>query len=400
MKKDTLWTKDFIFVSVNSFFIFMIFYSLMTALPFYVLDDLRQPQESVGLVVSIFLLASVLIRPFAGRWLDSIGRRKILLLALTIFLISTGLYLLSESYGFLLILRFFQGLGFGLATTATGAIAADVVPESRRGQGIGYYGMFMSIAMVIGPYIGLTIIQQFSFTALFLLCTVFALISFTLGIFGKPTAQKQESPKPGNTPKAAFSLGELFEKSAIPISLAGGIFAFSYSGISSYVSLFAAELGLEAIAGVFFIVFGLVIVLSRPFTGKWYDLYGANKVLYPAFVLYMIGMILLSFTQNGFFYLLTAAIIGLGYGVIVPSFQTISVQYAPDHRRGAATATYFFFFDSGFGIGAYVNGLVQAKTDFNLMFLMGGLIVIISMLIYYFLHHKKQQREERYLSVS
>ncbi|WP_042349861.1 MFS transporter [Bacillus massiliigorillae] len=400
MKKDKLWTKDFIFVSVNSFFIFMIFYSLMTALPFYVLDDLHQPQESVGLVVSIFLLASVLIRPFAGSWLDSIGRRKILILALTIFLISTGLYLLSNSYEFLLILRFLQGIGFGLATTATGAIAADVVPESKRGQGIGYYGMFMSIAMVIGPYVGLTIIQHFSFTILFISCTVFALISFTLGILGKSDTQKLKSVKQTNAPKASYSLKALFETSAIPIALAGSIFAFSYSSISSYVSLFAAELGLEAIAGVFFIIFGLTIVLSRPFTGKWYDLYGANKVLYPAFILYMVGMILLSFTQNGLFYLVTAAIIGLGYGVIVPSFQTISVQYAPDHRRGAATATYFFFFDSGFGIGAYVNGLIQAKTNFNLMFLIAGIIVIISMIIYYFLHHKKQQHLSEYLSAS
>ena len=380
MKKDTLWTKDFIFVSMNSFFIFMIFYSLTTVLPFFVIDELQQPEESVGLVVSIFLLASVIVRPFAGKWLDTIGRKKILLLALFTFLVSTCLYFFAKTYVTLLILRFFQGIGFGLATTATGAIAADIVPESRRGQGIGYYGMFMSIAMVMGPYIGLTIIQQYSFTLLFVLCAIFALLSFVFGFFGK-IPLKTDDKEVSNHQSLSFSFRELFETSAIPISIAAGIFAFSYSSISSYVSLFATELGLESIAGVFFIIFGLVIVISRPFTGRWFDLYGANKVIYPALILYIIGIILLSFTEHGFFYLVTAAIIGLGYGAIVPSFQTISVQFAPNHRRGAATATYFFFFDTGFGIGAFVNGLIQAKTSFQLMFFVSGLIILLSILV-------------------
>lgn len=391
LRKETLWTKDFIFVSLNSFFIFMIFYSLMTVLPFFVLDELHQPEESVGLVISIFLLASVIIRPFAGRWLDSIGRKRILLLSLAIFLISTCLYFFAESYIVLLVLRFFQGIGFGLATTATGAIAADIVPESRKGQGIGYYGMFMSIAMVIGPSLGLTIIQQYSFTTLFVLCAIFAVLSLMLGIFGRVPIKTENDYKVRNQVSQNLSFRELFEPSAIPISIAAGIFAFSYSSLSSYLSLFATEIGLKSIAGVFFIVFGLVIILSRPFTGRWFDLYGANKVIYPALIIYIIGMILLSFTDNGFLFMLTAAIIGLGYGAIVPSFQTISVQYSPSHRRGAATATFFFFFDSGFGIGAFVNGIIQAKTSFQLMFFFSGLVIIFTILVYYFIHDRKRR---------
>jgi len=372
----------------------MIFYSLMTVLPFFVLDELHQPEESVGLVISIFLLASVIIRPFAGRWLDSIGRKRILLLSLSVFLVSTSLYFWAEAYIILLVLRFFQGIGFGLATTATGAIVADIVPESRRGQGIGYYGMFMSIAMVIGPYLGLTIIQQYHFTVLFVLCTTFAMLSLVLGIFGKVPINTKEDAKIQNPAQGNFSFRELFEPSAIPISLAAGIFAFSYSSLSSYVSLFADELGLKSIAGVFFIVFGLVIVLSRPFTGKWFDLYGANRVIYPALIIYIFGMIVLSFTEHGFLFLLTAAIIGLGYGAIVPSFQAISVQYSPSYRRGAATATFFFFFDSGFGIGAFVNGIIQAKTSFQLMFFLCGLVIIFTILVYYFIHDRKRRLKQ------
>ncbi|MBD3109999.1 MFS transporter [Bacillus sp. AGMB 02131] len=388
MKKETIWTKDFLFISINSFFVFLIFYSLMTVLPFFVLDELHQPEESVGLVTSIFLLASVIIRPFAGNWLDTIGRRKILLLALITFLLSTGLYFIAHSYIVLLILRFFQGIGFGLATTATGAIAADLVPKSKKGEGIGYYGMFMSIAMVIGPYLGLLLIQQYSFTLLFIFCTIFALLSFVLALFTKLPVQNEQLDF--NRSSAKLSFRELFESSAIPISITAGIFALSYSSISSYVSLYAEELGLQSIAGFFFIIIGLAVIISRPFTGKWFDLYGENKVIYPALIIFMIGMILLSFTDNAALYVVSAVIIGLGYGAAIPSFQTISVQYAPDHRRGAATATYFFFFDTGFGIGAFVNGIIQAKTSFQFMFFLSGMIMIGTILIYYFIHDKRK----------
>ena len=387
MKKETIWTKDYLFISINSFFIFLIFYSLMTVLPFFVLDELHQAEESVGLVTAIFLLASVIIRPFAGNWLDTIGRKKILILSLVIFLLSTGLYFIAQTYTALLILRFFQGIGFGLATTATGAIAADLVPKSRKGEGIGYYGMFMSIAMVIGPYLGLMTIQHYTFTVLFSICTIIALLSFVLALFTKLPNQLNESDIQHHS---TFSIRELFESSAVPISIAAGIFAVSYSSISSYVSLFANELGLESLAGIFFIIIGLSVIFSRPFTGRWFDLYGENKIIYPALIIYMIGMIILSFTENAFLFLTTAAIIGLGYGAAIPSFQTISVQYAPSNRRGAATATYFFFFDTGFGIGAFVNGIIQAKTSFQLMFFLSGLIIIFTIIVYYFIHDRRR----------
>lgn len=357
----------------------------MTALPFFVLDELHQPEGSVGIVISIFLLAAVIIRPFAGRWLDMFGKRKILLAALLLFMITSSMYFFAYNNTLLLILRFFQGLGFGLATTATGALTADTVPISRRGEGIGYYGMFMNMAMVIGPYLGLTIIQNYSFNILFVFCAIFGILAFVLAIAVKiPNQEKQSS----TNSVEKFSWRQLFEPSAIPISLAAGCLAFSYSGISSFVSLFAKEIGIEHIAGFFFIVFGIVMILSRPFTGRWFDNFGPNVIIYPALCLYIIGTIVLSFTSNGFLYLLAAVIIGLGYGATTPSFQTISVQSAVN-RSGAATATYFFFFDSGFGIGAYVNGIIQAKAGFPVMFLTCSAIVVCTLCLYYFLIHRK-----------
>ncbi len=389
LQKERLWTKNFLNLCICSFFIFMSFYALLTALPFFVLDELYLESGKIGFVISIYLFAAVIIRPFAGSWLDTAGRKKVLFISLIILLAASVAYLFVDSYMLLIAIRFIQGVGFGLATTATGAIAADLVPETRRGEGIGYYGLFMSMAMVVGPYLGLTVIQQLSFMALFILCILFAAGSLILGV--AISLPKHEYVKPAE--KQSFSLARIFEKTAIPISVTAIFLAFAYSSLLSYVSLYAADIGLESIAGIFFIVFAVVIIASRPFTGKWFDLYGENRIVYPALLLFFAGMIMLSFTDNAFLYLLSAAIIGLGYGAIIPSFQTISIQKASPNRRGMATATYFIFFDTGIGIGAYVNGLFSAQVGYQNMFLICAAFVLVTLLCYFMLHGRSNQAD-------
>ena len=389
LQQERLWTKNFLNLCICSFFIFMSFYALLTALPFFVLDELNLASGKIGFVISIYLFAAVIIRPFAGRWLDTAGRKKVLSVSLVLLLAASVAYLFVDSYNLLVLIRFIQGIGFGMATTATGAIAADLVPETRRGEGIGYYGLFMSMAMVVGPYLGLTVIQQLSFLALFIVCILFAGGSLVLGI--SISLPRHTYVKPAE--KQRLSLSRIFEKTAIPISVTAIFLAFAYSSLLSYVSLYATDIGLESIAGIFFIVFAIVIIVSRPFTGKWFDMYGENRIVYPALLLFFAGMILLSFTGNAFLYLLSAAVIGLGYGAIIPSFQTISIQKAAPNRRGMATATYFIFFDTGIGIGAYLNGIFSAEIGYRNMFLVCAAFVLVTLLSYFMLHGRTSQAE-------
>ncbi len=388
--KKPLWTSRFLSLCFSSFFIFLPFYALLTALPFYVLEDLKESQQSVGLVISIFLLAAVLVRPFAGNLLDTHGRKKILFISLVILLVSTAAYSFVTSYSILLLVRFVQGIGFGFATTATGAIAADIIPDERKGEGMGYYGLFMSLAMIIGPYLGLTIIQQSSFSVLFILCTVFAVLSFLLGLNIKlPAAASKPVRKEDNR----FTLELIFEKSALPISITAAFLAFAYSSILSFVSLYAAEIGLESIAGLFFVVFAVMVILSRPFVGKWFDLYGENRIVYPALVIFLAGLVILSFTGNGLGYLIAGGIIGLGYGAVIPSFQTISIQSASPQKRGMATATYFIFFDSGIGIGAFFNGIISAAWGYETMYWIAAASTAFCILLYSLLYARNKKRQ-------
>lgn len=386
MKKQPLWTKDFLSISVTSFFLFMGFYVLLTTLPLYILDDLKGDKTQVGLIISVFLIAAVISRPFTGKWIDEVGRRKILLASLIVFAVSSLLYFWADTMPALLALRFLHGAGFGMATTATGAIVAEIVPDERRGEGLGYYAMFMNLAMVIGPFAGLTIVQYASFTWIFALCTVLSFIAIVLGAFVKIPQTAESSVK-----HPSFTLSSLFEKNAVPVAISAGILAFAYSGILSFISVYAKELDLLEAASFFFVVYAAFIIMSRPFTGRWFDTYGENKVIYPAIILFAAGLFLLSQANSTFVFLLSGAVIGLGYGTIVPSLQTVAIKQADPAKRGLATSTFFTLFDTGIGLGSYVLGILAVKTGFASLYFMLAGVALFGLLVYYLLHGRKTE---------
>ena len=172
MQSEKLWTKDFLGTCFSSLFLFLTFYMLMTTLPVYVIDGLKGKPEEIGLVATVFLISSVLCRPFTGKWLDDLGRKKILFISLSLFLAATVMYFGAQSLFLLLALRFLHGIGFGMATTATGTIVTDVAPAHRRGEALAYFGVFMSLPMVM-VLLGLTIISHFSFTVIYRLFRIF-----------------------------------------------------------------------------------------------------------------------------------------------------------------------------------------------------------------------------------
>ncbi|RFU68097.1 MFS transporter [Peribacillus saganii] len=390
MNEKPLWTKDFFSISLCSFFLFLTFYMLLTALPIYVTEDLKGDEKQIGLIITVFLIAAVICRPFTGIWVEDFGRKRILYISLLIFGVASLLYPFADSFPLMIALRFFHGIGFGMATTATTTIVADLVPDERRGEGMGYFAMSMNLAMVIGPFLGLTLSANTGFTVIFIVCIITALFAVILGLLVKfPT----DSPGKIKPQKSNLSFNNLFEKSVIPISIVGGILAITYASLLSFLSVFAKETGLEDTAGLFFVVYAVVIIASRPFTGKWLDQYGENKIIYPGIIIFILGMYLLSQTETTFSLLLSGAIIGLGFGSLVPSFQTVAVSMVSPKRRGIATATFFTVFDIGVGAGSFFMGMIAAKTSYSFMYLSASFIILIGLVLYYLLHGRKQNKK-------
>ncbi len=308
------------------------------------------------------------------------------MVALLVFLFSSLLYFFPKSMTTFLVLRFLHGIGFGMATTAVGGIVANIIPASRRGEGMGYFIMSTNLSMVLGPFIGLTTIQHWGANALFALSAVFALAAFITGLVIKlpKIEQKQSNQAQG------FSFKSLFEASAVPISIAGAFFAIIYSSLLSFVSVYASEIHLAGVSSLFFVVYAIILVASRPFTGRWFDLYGANKIIFPSIILYALGIFILSQTQGAGGFLTSAGLIGLGWGTIFPIFQTIAIQDALPHRKGVATATFLSIYDTGMGFGSYIDGLIATNTGFRSFYFISSFYVLLGVVLYYFLHARKR----------
>ncbi|MFJ7471395.1 MFS transporter [Peribacillus frigoritolerans] len=383
-----LWTKDFVIVSSINFFITLIFYLLMVTLAIYAVNELDASTSEAGLISGIFIIGTLIGRLFIGRFIDSIGRKKTLFIGLIFFTLTTLLYFVDLGIGFLLVNRLIHGMAMGMASTATGTIVAQIIPTTRKGEGIGYYSMSATLATAIGPFIGLFMAQNTSFQVIFSFCLALGVISLITAFFLyvpalKVTAKVSESK--------GFKLSNFIEPKALPISIITLLLAFCYSSVLSFISFYAIEIDLVNTASFFFVVYAVAVLLSRPFSGPLMDRKGSNFIMYPAFIIFGIGLLLLSMTANSFTLLAAGFLIGLGFGNMQSSSQAIAVKLTPPHRMGMATSTFFIMLDAGLGFGPYILGFIIPVTGYSTLYVILGVLVIATSVLYYFLHGKKER---------
>jgi len=392
MSKEAIWTKNFLSVSFVNFIVFISFYALLTTLPIYVINRLDGTEAQGGLVVTSMLLAAIMIRPFAGNILAKGGKRNILLISVIGFAVTSFGYIWVEQFIPLLILRFVHGLSFGLLTTTTSAIVADIVPVERKGEGLGYFTMFMNLAMVVGPFIGLTLIQFITFQQLFIILGFSVLVSVLCAFL----VVINETASPAKLlGKRKISIHDFFELQTIPIALVGLLVAFAYAGILSYISVYALEVGLESVSGYFFLVFAVTMLVTRPSLGRIFDQYGPKIVILPCLIIFAIGFMLLSVTDSAFLFLFSAAVIGVGYGSLLPFLLSLSIQSVSPHRNGYATATFFTMYDTGIAAGSVVLGLIVPYTGFSNLFIYLAVFVCMITVVFYFLNNRLEASRER-----
>ncbi|WP_010649765.1 MFS transporter [Oceanobacillus massiliensis] len=383
-----IWTKNFISITLTQFIVFVAFYTLLTTLPLYVIKNLGRSEADGGLIVTVMLISAIIIRPLSALFLEKAGKKRGLLISVLAFTATTFLYIWIESFIPLLAVRFLHGLSFGIVTTATGAIAADVVPDNRRGEGLGYFAMANNLAVVVGPFIGLLLIQYVSFQTLFLLLSLIvlsgAVFSFIIDIPDNRRAASQVT-------KRKLSIHDLFEIKALPIALISTLVAISYSSILSYLSVYADAIGLAKASSYFFLVFAFLMLLSRPYLGRSFDLKGPNFVILPGLFIFAIGLVLLGFTTSAWMLLLAAGFIGLGYGSLLPSFQTMAIQSAHPARSGHSTATFFTFYDIGVALGSVIWGAIAGIYSFTILYILSAGVAIVVVIVFtlYQRRHKK-----------
>ena len=387
MEKDKLWTREFVSISLIGLFLFLTFNVLLNILPLYLAGPLQQGTDKVGLVITIFLVSAILVRPFVSQWVHRYSLKKLLVISDLGFLIATILYPFATNVWALLVLRFFHGITFGIITTIAATICTKVIPVSRRGEGIGYYSMTTSITMVIGPYIAIELANRNAFMAAFILCIVVSVFRYLLVLKINVPEEKRNPVSSKIVEK--ITLEDLFDKKAAPYALSIFVMALAYSSIPAFLALYAKSIGLQETASYFFVIYALVVLVSRTFTGRLSDKLGVNVVFYPCLVFYAVGMLLLSQTFNASSLLVSGAILGLGYGAVTPVIQTQTINAVPPQRVVAANSLYFNSLDCGMALGSYLWGVLAIFTTYRNIYLLGMVLVIFAGIQYYVLIRKK-----------
>src|SRR5690625_502533 len=366
---EKIWTKNFVSISLTQFLVFTVFYALLTTLPIYVINQLGESQSNAGLVVTSMLIAAILVRPFSAKILDILGKKKGLIISVILFTVTNLFYTWMNAFIPLLVLRFIHGISFGVVSTATPAIAAEIIPKSRKGAGMGYFAMAMNLAIVAGPFIGLTLLQFVSFKTLFMVLNVFMVI----GVLFSFNVRFEEVPKvEQETNKLKLRLSDLIEVRALPVALISGLVGFAYATILSFVSVYAEDIGLSSAAGYFFLVFAVLMIASRPYLGRAFDEKGPKFVMIPSLFVFAAGLALLGFTTSAFVLLISAGLIGLGYGSLLPGFQTMAIQTTSPHRGGHAICTFFIFYYICIFFVSVVCGFICVYFVFKSMYLKIG----------------------------
>jgi len=388
MEREKIWTKDFLLLLMSNFFVSLTFYILMTTMAVYAIRQFNTTESKAGLAASIFIIGTLLARFIAGKFIDVIGRTKMLYCGLILFLIGCIAYLSAESIEFLMVVRFIHGIGFGLVSTTLSTINMSTLPANKKGEGMGYYSLSTATGTAIGPFLALYLTNNFGYNVLFISCILFsvmALISTALGTI----VDIDLTPEQKEKIKKSLHFQDFYDKQALPIALLMFICGIAYSGVISFINLYASRLNLTKAASFFFVVYAVFLFVGRPVVGRIFDRRGENTVIYPSFISFVIGLLLITLAKNGFMLLLAGVFLALGYGTLMSSMQTIVGKLAPPHRLGLAISTFFICMDAGMGTGPYILGLIVERYGFRTMYGFLAIAVVCLIPAYYLLHGKR-----------
>ncbi len=377
-QQNTLWTGSFIKICLVNFFIFVNFHALLTTFPFYV-EQLGGGAIAIGLATALLSLASIISRPFIGWLVDTKGRCTMLVVGLIGMAAMPMGYFVSAGIAMALIMRTIHGAALASCSNASGTWVTDIIEPKRIGEGLGMYGLSMAISTAIAPALGLTLMNQLGFGALFGAGTVAAVVALALGLSIRPRSYRLSS--------APLRLSQLLEKRSVPASLTQFFFMVTYGVIEVYVAIYAAQTGLPS-GGLFFVVIALATVLTRVGLGKVIDRKGEAPLVYSGNAAIILGTILLVGWHSEVAYVVSAALIGYSFGAVQPAMQTMAMHAVAPERRGAASSTFFVAFDLGIALGGFVAGVLAEHLGYDAMFLIISVFSLLSA-TYYFLFARR-----------
>lgn len=373
--KETFLTKNFLLMFAINTLICVGFYMIMPILPVYAVRDIGIDQGSVGFIIGVFAISSVIGRPICGYSVDRFGRMVVYMPALVIFTLCFGSYIFATTIFTLFLVRLSHGFAWGVTNTAAATIVSDIIPQNLRGRGIGYFGLSMTLGMAIGPSLGVLLLKhQFDMHGIFLLTAVLCFISFICSLFLRPPAvAKNDKP---------FNVKHLFEKRVMGIAGIEFFFGLVYASVMVFATLHGLELQIENMS-IFFLIFAITTAATRPTGGRIMETKGPTPLLAMGLGAFAVGLIIIALAKNDTAFLVSSAFLGVGGGFIMPTIMTMAINIVAPQRRGAANATIFTAFDLGIGVGSMVFGVISHRLGYAGMYGVATAVVAIPAVMYF-----------------
>ncbi|WP_373961952.1 MFS transporter [Lactococcus lactis] len=391
--KEKLWTTTFVVNMLLNFIFYLVFYLPTVVIGTMAMERYHASASIAGILSGIFIVGGFIARLWAGNNMKRLGAKKLLYIGTLIYFLLTFAYFFVHSVVLLLILRLVHGLGFGIAATASGTLAGAIVPSSRRGEGIGYYALSVTLSSAVGPFLSMFLYRTSGFYSLIWLSALLLFIAL-VGIFFIHVEKTTDSSNSvDNKVHKKFAWSNYFEKEALPISLIAFLIGISYSSILSFMDAYARNIHLSEAASFFFLVYAITVLLSRPITGRVFDGFGDNFVMYPTYLFFALGLLLIGFAHSGWMLLLAAIFIGLGYGSFSPFGQAIAIRNSEAHRLGITTSTFFGFMDTGVGFGPFILGMFMPLLGYRNLYFASAILALLIAVIYHFVHGRHAKRE-------
>ena len=362
--KQKLWNTEYVKVMTANFMMYFAFYILTPLLPIYLSEKFGATNDVIGLVLSGYTIASLVVRPFSGFFVDSFNRKKVLMICLSLFFVFFAGYIAASTLLMFAIVRTLHGGPFGAATVANSTVAIDVLPSTRRNEGLGYFGLSNNLAMAIAPSVGIYLYKLLNdFSVLFWIALVVAFV----GLVIDGTVKIPVNSIVKNTEK--LSLDRFFLTRAWLLAINVAMFGFCFGVLSNYLAIYSKqELGITGGTGTYFALLSIGLFSSRLQGAKALREGRLTHNAAYGICIALIGYIIFVAWIHPVGYYLSAFLIGLGNGHMYPAFLNMFVAVAHHNERGTANSSILTSWDLGSGIGILFGGVVSEMVGYKAAF--------------------------------
>lgn len=366
--------RNFILIFMINLLISISFQMLNPTLPKYVVA-LGLTTGAAGVVSTAFVVTSLIIRPFSGRWSGQYNLKTLMYVGLACLMVAMLGYLLANNMPLLIVCRLIHGLGWGISTTTAATIAAQSLPEKRLGSGIGVFGLASCISNAVAPNIGLALSAEGKYFPMFMVALAIPAIGLILctGLCLPVVEKKKQS-------KRLHVNDFVSVRCLIPVGMVL-MLSISVAAVSNFLALYADELQVAGI-GVFFTVYAVSLFIFKPLSGRLADKLGFGTVIYGCAALMVIAFMFIGLAKTLWEFLMAAVLYGAGYGGLQPTLQAWSFRRETPERRGVASSTFFIGLDAGTGIGASIAGVAAQLFGYQAMYLLMIVPIVLSAVLY------------------